>query len=167
MWTTFLVEGVVKARLGAAVELTVNQLRYYYYVSKLLQVVPTIEQRSKIQHCYVATDTPQTIQELQDELETVGRPNGISCTVHHLPKAIGYESDRSTHDTFHFLSEIKLLIDSTYFIGTYSSNVGYVTSLYRGCERRSEGELDITHIASKLNHYYHSYGVDQDEWSFI
>ena len=42
LWTTFLVEGVVKARLGAAVELTVNQLRYYYYAIARMSRAPSM-----------------------------------------------------------------------------------------------------------------------------
>ena len=80
-----------------------------------------------------------------------------------------------------FFAELQLMIMSTYFIGTFNSNIGNLVSLSRGCTRRkyivggSSGnaaedgtdELDIVQIANQLNHFYNSHGVDRDEWSFF
>ena len=65
-----------------------------------------------------------------------------------------------------FLSELSVLIDSSYFVGTMNSNVGSFVTLMRSCSAYDEGErLDDPKEMLTSNHYFDSYGTDMDGWT--
>ena len=156
------------------------------YVSKLVNDVATTgasDLRPCIKHCFVATDDYGVVEQLSKDLQT----NNIPCQLYTLTKP-GYETTRKGDDFTVFLAQMELLIRSTYFIGTFNSNVGGLVALYRGCyhgqrrhiniettrndpDNHDHGKvfsetLDPLLVSNKLNHYYHSYGVDVDDWYF-
>jgi hypothetical protein len=173
------------------------------YVQKLQQIVGQEEDLlARIRYCYVATDEDHVVTDLQQSLTEAG----ISCTLHTLTQP-GYVTTRSADDFVLFLAQLELLLHTTYFIGTFNSNVGSLAALYRGCQyhhhhqqqrRRRQSQpheedparnqpdttrvpsthgrsnsqddpfeqvdLSRTELSNKLNHFFHSYGVDVDEW---
>jgi hypothetical protein len=56
-----------------------------------------------------------------------------------------------------FMTELSVLMETSYFIGTFNSNVGGLTTVLRACPERHH---DPTH------HYANSYGVDTEDWYF-
>jgi hypothetical protein len=132
------------------------------YVNKLKEIIPDQGKLSSIKHCFVATDDYHAVLELQNALQVAS----IHCTLHTLTTE-GYHTDRGKEDTLLFLAEMKMLIDASYFIGTFNSNVGGMAALYRGCDRRKQGEVDEKQVFRMFNHYYQSYGVDTDGWYLV
>ena len=78
----------------------------------------------------------------------------MSCAAHSLTRPIQRGSNArhgvTDEDTFQFITELSLLIDTTYFIGTFSSKVGVLVKLLRSCPEGNDP-----------THYYQSYGVDR------
>ena len=86
-----------------------------------------------------------------------------------------------------FLAEFFVLVKSTYFFGTLTSNVGDLVALMRRCEQRrhvsnnydqrrhhhqqqqprNDDEEEMKSIVTKYDHFAQSYGVDMDEWDMI
>jgi hypothetical protein len=120
------------------------------YVEKLLQVAPGVD----FGHCYVATDDQAAVGEVAQALQEAG----ITCQTWSLPdddKKGGKEGKwkRSTFDeSLIFLAELSILIESTYFVGTWNSNVGIMAGILRGCPEHGH-ELDA---------FAHSYHVDDN-----
>ena len=124
------------------------------YVDKLIEIIPNSDDRSRISKCFVATDDYKAVVELRVAL----RARSINCTLHTLTTPAAYSSARDTNDMILFLAEMKVLIDATYFIGTFGSNVGKLVPLYRGCD------ADFAYTADKYSHFFRSYGVDGEDW---
>jgi Alpha-(1,6)-fucosyltransferase N- and catalytic domains len=177
------------------------------YVEKLQHIVGrnNQEELSRIRYCYVATDDYHVVSDLQQSLKEAG----ITCTLYTLTQP-GYVTTRHAEDFVLFLAQLELLLHTTYFIGTFNSNVGGLAALYRGChyhhrrrrqeeEQQQEGQqpqdedpagnqpdttrvplsnrrsdthddpfenvhLSRTELSNKFNHFFHSYGVDVDDW---
>jgi hypothetical protein len=129
------------------------------YVDKLLQVIQnsTDSNLSRIRHCFVATDDYRAVVELQDAL----KEQSINCTLHTLTTPT-YHTTRDANDIILFLAEMKMLIDATYFFGTFHSNVGKLVALYRACNRTTQEERG--NVKDNYNHFAHSYGIDEDKW---
>ena len=127
------------------------------YVDKLINETG-MEKVRQLKYCFLATDDHNTvIPELQKALAM----HGITCALHFSrpdhalqedPGAVGvrYEADNALI----FMSEMDMMIRATYFVGTFSSNVGEVVAVLRACADRS-----LVH-----EHYARSYAVDQDMW---
>ena len=128
------------------------------YVRKLLDEVGS-SHASNMTHCFVATDDYAVVEELSESLQR----HNISChletlapknrhgTSGHMQKAISHG------ETIEFLAELSIAIDSTYFIGTFNSNVGSLVTLLRSCKASSKPD-------SGYHNYFRSYGVDQKKW---
>merc|ERR1719362_210528 len=62
--------------------------------------------------------------------------NNIGCKVHTMVKPNqngSREGDRSDLEVLQFLTEIHILSQATFFIGSFNSNVGALVSLLRSC----------------------------------
>jgi len=109
--------------------------------------------------CFIATDDYNVIAETEQALEALGDRRGEFCRqgFHYTPSS-GHVQYRNTEDgAFIFLTELSILLETTYFVGTFNSNVGDLVALMRACP-------NLPHDATK--HYAQSYGVDDDEWYF-
>ena len=139
------------------------------YVSKMMKVVP---KATEIHDCFVATDSYHAIHELQTAL----RSQNMTC---HLASLVqpNYKTTRGRDDFLGFLAEYLILVKATYFIGTFTSNIGDLVALTRRCEqqrRQKQNDANDTNddndndemknVLSAYNHYSQSYGVDHDEW---
>ena len=57
--------------------------------------------------------------------------------------------------TLVFLMELSMLVEATYFVGTFNSNVGELAAVLRACPGSGH---------SAQAHFAQSYGVDQEDW---
>ena len=89
-------------------------------VNKLVQVLREQKKpRTDIKHCFVSTDDYSAIEEVSTESKQESAP----CQVHTLTSD-SYVTSRGHEDTLLFLSEMELLTQTTYFIGTFNSKRG-------------------------------------------
>jgi hypothetical protein len=115
---------------------------------------------STMKHCFVATDEYSVVTEVKEALLRYHIP----CELWTLTPP-GYESSWQARDEIlGFLAQVQLLVNAKYFTGSFSSNVGGLVTLLRGChlEQGSRGDE-----SNRFNHYFESYGVDWDEWGFL
>ena len=126
------------------------------YVDVLVQALSESKQ-SSLQSCFVATDAYPVVAELEAAL----RNASIGCRLYTLATS-DYSADRNTDHTMSLLAEIKMLVDASFFVGSFNSNVGALVSLWRGCssQRRRSGASE----ANRFHHYFQSYGEDSEEW---
>ncbi|CAB9507528.1 expressed unknown protein [Seminavis robusta] len=110
--------------------------------------------KSSIRTCFVATGDYRAVQEIQEALQK----RKVRCTLHTLtpPQTTGAvkayaNSDREA--TLQFLAELSLLLEASYFVGTFNSNVGTLTAVLRKC------------VHPNAPHFAHSYGVDNNYWN--
>jgi len=119
------------------------------YVDKLLTIAS-----GPIDRCFVASDDYRAFEEVKRDI----LKRNINCTIHTITSKSkrGSEQGKSTQsdheETVRFLAELSILIDATYFIGTFNSNVASLVALKRKC------------IHNEAPNYAHSYGVDRDTW---
>lgn len=122
------------------------------YVSKLLEAHPG----ANPDHCYVATDDATAVAEVKQAL----RDAQLMCQVWNLPddkKAGGREGKfiRSTYDeSIIFLTELSIMVEATYFVGTWDSNVGVMATVLRGCPEYGRQEIAMGN----------SFHVDENEF---
>jgi hypothetical protein len=119
------------------------------YVTRLLKKAP---QAVNASHCFLATDDMSVRQELKAALLNYN----ISCQLHSFAGMRKGTSRSDVDDTFYFFAELHALSITHYFVGTFSSAIGRLVSLWRGC-------ASIPGAAA--SNYYHSYGADTDHWS--
>jgi len=113
------------------------------YVNKLL----TINTTKPIDNCFVATDDYKAVIQIRRAL----RQKKIGCNVYSLVKPNkkgSFEGNRSDEEVLTFITELRILSKVTYFIGTFSSNVGTLVSMLRSCDGEDK------------SHYAQSYSVD-------
>lgn len=136
------------------------------YVEKMIYAVGGLKKaQTQISRCFVTSDTNGAVEEMRATLNQYNMTCSLFTmsdlsrrgTTKTLQSRISYD------DTITFLSEISLLIDSTFFIGTMNSNVGVFVTLMRSCPAYDRGEKLIDGNL-KANHYFASYGVDRDSW---
>lgn len=123
------------------------------YVDKLLQVLP-LEQLAQLEICFLATDDAAVVPEMQAALDATNLPCRLVTTpLGDIPtsKDGRYESDA----TLVFLTELSMMVEATYFVGTFNSNVGELAAVLRACPGSG--------IAAQA-HFAQSYGVDQENW---
>ena len=123
------------------------------YVDKLVSVLQANNvQLSNVDVCFVATDDASVVPEMQSALEATQ----LSCRLVYTPTAnITGKGDRyRPNSTLIFLAELSMLVEATYFVGTFNSNVGELAAVLRACPGGYPAE----------NHFAQSYGVDQEDW---
>jgi hypothetical protein len=126
------------------------------YVHKLMQIAQNVT----FEHCFVATDDYRAVVEIREALA-----NETVCNnLHNMtpPFVTGHcqnswmKGPQDYAETIQFMAELQSMITTTYFVGTFNSNAGALTSVLRGCHGRNDD----------YPHYAHSYGVDTDGWYF-
>lgn len=122
------------------------------YVDKMLNI--TKEQH--IDHCFVTSDEFAAVTEVKQALAT----RDVTCQFHTFTKEeetgfTGFSGRRwLSYQPEELIAELSLLVDSTYFVGTFSSNIGSFAALLRKCAH------------PHAPHWAHSYGVDGDKWRY-
>jgi hypothetical protein len=150
-------------RRGDKVENRLNESPKYdgtAYVHKLKQIAPNVT----FEHCFVATDDYRAIVEIREALanETTICRNLHTLTQpdengHHRDKTKKIKKNESPDaETLQFIAELQSMITTTYFVGTFNSNVGALASVLRGCHGRNDN----------YPHFARSYGVDREGWYF-
>jgi hypothetical protein len=119
------------------------------YVTLLLKKAP---QAVNASHCFLATDDMSVRQDLKAALIN----SNISCQLHSFAGIRKGTSRSDVDDTFYFFAELHALSITHYFVGTFSSAIGRLVSLWRGC---------ASIPGATASNYYHSYGADTDYWS--
>jgi hypothetical protein len=115
---------------------------------------------STMKHCFVATDEYSVVTEVKEALLRYHIP----CELWTLTPP-GYESSWQARDEIlGFLAQVQLLVNAKYFTGSFSSNVGGLVALLRGCRLEQGYRGDES---NRFNHYFGSYGVDWDEWGIL
>ncbi|CAB9531935.1 expressed unknown protein [Seminavis robusta] len=125
----------------------------YHYVDKLRRIPDAA--RKPVEHCFVASDDYSVVGELQQALQS----KGIHCQLHTLIPSVARGANlaykTSGHeDTILLLAELTMMIDATYWVGTWNSNAGNMASVMRGCRHAGKP------------HYSHSYALDGEDWFF-
>ena len=130
------------------------------YVHKLYQSISHMETSKIIQDCFVATDDYKNVI---PEIAKALRKHGMNCTIH---VAVNLSSTREPNEmivkeddvdvelkkTIHLLTEISLMMDATYFVGAFESNVVALVSLMRTCGRND------------ISNYANTFGVGGGIW---
>lgn len=118
------------------------------YVERLLNIFVGMDQIPNIHHCYVATDDVMSIAEVESELIRAG----VSCTLHFLQTGVLDRNDRTNFaNSIVLLTELSIMQEATYFVGTFTSNISDLVAVLRGCT-----QSDHTNFA----HSYDVYGGD-------
>jgi len=111
-----------------------------------------------LKHCFVATDDPAVIRKFRRAIQN--HNHKWSCTVHFISPAC--KDIIFPDSTYQFLTEMSILLDAKYFVGTFNSNVGALVSILRSCPHR----LDEDFSTWNYSHFGQSYGADRDDWFF-
>ena len=109
------------------------------YVARLVQVIP---RKTTINHCLVVTDNADAI----DEIQTALKKNHFHCQLHSFTK-----NDDSS--TLELVAEMSYLINATYFVGNFNSNVDVMASVLRSCDGRKPRD-----------NYSNSFDVEGSNW---
>lgn len=131
---------------------------YVHILNAVLQQNSVAKESVKI--CFLATDDFSVTTEMQEALTA----QGYSCRLVFSPQEAG-DSVTSAGDpsiryrgmaSLVFMTELSVMLEATYFVGTFNSNVGALASVLRGCPDRYNASA----------HYANSYGVDESYWYF-
>ena len=118
------------------------------YVERLLKIFEGMDQIPNVHHCYIATDDVMSIAEVESELIRAG----VSCTLHFLQTSVLDRNDRTNFaNSIVLLTELSIMQETTYFVGTFTSNISDLVAVLRGCTHS-----DHTNFA----HSYDVYGGD-------
>jgi hypothetical protein len=141
-----------------------QETRYYQaqeYVDRFIKAVNDTTSSSsshndddvyrQAKHCFVATDDYSAVEELQLAL----KQSNIPCQLWTLTKS-DYETTRDRDDFLLFLAQLEVLVRANYFVGSFSSNVGELVALLRGCPRSRDSSANMT-----VQNHFQSYGVDR------
>merc|ERR1712204_120819 len=99
-----------------------------------------------IDTCFVASDDFEAGEELKRAL----LDKKVGCKFFTLDDSSEHGNERgitSDTETMRFISELYILSQATYFVGTFNSNVGVLVSLLRSCYTTDE------------THFYQSYSI--------
>jgi hypothetical protein len=116
------------------------------YVDKLLEVAPGVD----FGKCYIASDDEVAVAEVEQALDDAG----IQCD--HLSLLDGDKKGgssgkftRSTYDaSLIFLTELSMLVEASYFVGKWDSNVAVMATILRGCPQ-------VGHTTGNFSNSYH------------
>ena len=105
-----------------------------------------------VEVCFLATDDSSVHLEMEQALHTYG----MVCRLVYTPAQEDSVNlgDINFRETLVFMTELFMLIDATYFVGTLDSNVGALAAVLRA----SPGGYNAN------KHYAQTYGVDRDTW---
>ena len=115
-----------------------------------------------IEICFLATDDPTAHVELQQALTEYRIP----CRLVYTPPDAYHGNNANLTDRFSveagllFMTELSVLLETTYLIGTFGSNVGALAAVLRSCPNNVNTRRD-PHLT-----YGGTYGVDRPHWYF-
>jgi len=115
-----------------------------------------------IEICFLATDDPTAHAELQRALTEYRVP----CRLVHTPPGAYHGDNANMTDRYSveagrlFLTELSVLLETTYLIGTFGSNVDALAAVLRSCPHNKNTHRD-PHLP-----YGGTYGVDRPHWYF-
>ena len=119
-------------------------------------------EQSDFGDCFLATDDYSVVTELNDAI----RKYKIPCKKLWTLTPPGYKSTWQDRDEIlGFLAQVHVLVRATYFVGSFTSNVGGLVALLRGCHLHTS--VDRGSEKDHYHHYFHSYGVDWDDWGLL
>lgn len=131
------------------------------YVNQVVQILKGEDAPlEELKICFLATDDLTVHAEMQQAVEAAG----LTCRLVYTPPidSLGSVNPGDTtvrYDTdagLIFLTEFAVMLEATYFVGTFGSNVGALAAILRGCP----GGYDSN------NHFANTYGVDRPSWYF-
>lgn len=131
------------------------------YVRQMVQVMALQNlQPSHLKVCFLATDDDSVHTEMEQALQEAG----FTCRLFYTQPANYNDNDADSSGSagavavryqseagLVFLTEVSILVEATYFVGTFGSNVGALTAVLRGCPGRYNANHDFAN----------SYGVDR------
>jgi len=136
----------------------IKESRYFEtheYVDKLVNAT-TSEERAAIQYCYVATDDYDTVAKIRNDLTDAS----ISCRIHTLSLP-DHDAERNARHAVYLFADLYMLTRGTFFVGSFNSNIGRMTSLWRSCRHERD---ESANEANQYHHFYRSYDVSGGEW---
>lgn len=113
------------------------------YVEKLLEVAPGVEFGS----CYIASDDEAAVAEVEQALDDAG----IQCDHVSLLEGDkkGGKQGKITRSSYEasliFLTELSMMVEATYYIGSWDSNVAILATILRGCPQYGHEMRDFAH----------------------
>ena len=123
------------------------------YVDTFLQHLRT--DRQDVITCFLATDDVKVVHE---EMKQALADRDVPCQLVSTPVDKQSGTDRyQDYGARVFLSEFSVLLEATYFVGTFSSNVGSLAAVLRACPGRYDPQ----------QHYADSYSADIPEWNYF
>jgi len=137
------------------------------YVKKLLDVIGGGTNRKKISHCFLLTDDYAVVDELSTSLKKRNIPCRLETLAPKERKGLHYTypdyyplMHHPYDDAIVYMAELSIAIDSSYFIGTFNSNLGTVLTLLRSCKPTTDFESDYETL-------FDTYGIDRGGNWFI
>jgi hypothetical protein len=127
------------------------------YVKKLMQVAPG----RAFDNCFVASDSFDAVTELREALAAQNWTTCRQLSTLTQPVQTGFSLGENEHftdiATLQFLTELQILVQAEWFVGTFNSNVGGLATVLRSCG----GRYNFDEYP-----YARSFGVDEDHWYF-
>jgi hypothetical protein len=113
-----------------------------------------VNRTTAITDCFIGTDQYSVVEEAIASL----RAHNFTCQVHTLTLQNQTGGQHPHYADWEqglpFFATLYQFIHASYFMGTFSSNIGRLVALIRGCDDP----------AAPSDDFYHSYGVDSDSW---
>lgn len=140
-------------------KVSTGEMKEYSGDDYVLRLIKAMESRNDtqepIENCYVATDDHLSVAEIVSALAR----HRIPCRIYTMrpPK-----SDVREEDPIVFFSELSILIQSTYFIGSFESNIGTLVAVLRACDR--DNPQQQRPVNASASHYANSYGISEEQW---
>mmetsp|Transcript_17512 Transcript_17512/g.35237 ORF Transcript_17512/g.35237 Transcript_17512/m.35237 type:complete len:511 (+) Transcript_17512:122-1654(+) len=132
------------------------------YIQQLTQAL-TLDFRAlaDVEVCFLATDDLTVDKEFQAALDEAGVPCQLFMTPP-SPSSPGVSSGDperryKAQSGLVFLTELSVMLETTYLVGTFGSNVDALAAVLRACPGRNQ---------DPENHYANTYGVDRANWYF-
>lgn len=110
------------------------------YVNLLLSI--TAETDKSVENCFIASDDIQGLIDIKKALKKSKVPCKVYSLVNRSQKGNKEGVIRSDAEILQFITELSILIDVTYFIGDFASNVASLLSMMRSC-----GKIDKSHYS--------------------
>jgi len=134
-------------------KLIANSKKYLaYQYLQIFECQAGVKVVCTLKHCFVMTDDPTTIHEFQHVIQN--NHCKWSSTVHFISQA--HKDIIFPNSTYQLLMEMSILLDATYFVGMFNSNVGLLVSLLHSCPCH----LDVNFSIGNYSHLGQSYGAD-------
>jgi hypothetical protein len=160
------------------------------YIEKVYAVL-TPDQIKSIKYCYIATDDYTVVDQFRQAMSSFhgsaqqlneGSDRGVesqllNCTIH-TRASQNYILKRDHAHTWDLFADLYMLARTTYFVGSFTSNLGKLSAFWRSCVDDDDDDDDGSFstyrrrwinasLENKFNNYFHTYFVDQEEWGLI